>query len=625
MGPQFSLRDRLRYSFDQTIAAGTPTLLLWLALVSILAVAVAALFLVFDAVPDGQRPDHYGESFWTTLNMALDPGALVDATGWPYRVVMLVVAILGILMVSVLIGVLTTGIEGKLNELRRGRSLVLESDHTLILGWSSKITPVLKELIIANENQRRPVVVILADKDKVEMEDQIAAEVGDSRNTRVVCRTGRSRELVDLEMTNPANARSVIVLREPHDNSDATNIKIVLALRKLAGNPLPLPVVVEMIDETNVDAIRRIDDRVYVVRPGELITRIIVQATQQPGLSQVYDEILSFEGSEIYFQYEPEVQGKMFGEAAMLYHKAVVIGLRNPDGEVLLNPPAHQLIEESQELVAIAEDDDQVVLSRPMAHPVSVFRVVDPGSPAGKPELTPAHVNVIGWNSWGHVLLDELNQLLPLGSSIRIAYDPELVMQTPDTEAAHLSLECLAWHADTAQRQVLESLDFDNCDHVVLLSYRDRLAVEDADNRSLLTLIHLRDLFESRELDVNICSEIIDVRNRDLVRETDDGNDFVASEDLVSKVLAQLSENSELKTIFDQLLTADGPEFHFRWAGDYTGDQQIPTFADMSNAAFARSEIAVGYRRNGDIVLNPPKSLTVQLEEQDRLIVLAEE
>jgi len=624
MAHQYTLRDRLRYYFDQTIASGTSSLLLWLALISILAVAVAALFLVFGAVPEGQQPDHYGESFWTALNMALDPGA-VEEPGWAYRVVMLAVAILGILIVSVLIGVLTSGIEGKLDELRRGRSLVLESDHTLILGWSSKIMPVLKELIIANENQQRRVVVILADKDKVEMAEQIATEVGETGNTKVICRTGRPCELADLEIANPANARSVIVLLESHDNPDATNIKIVLALRKLAGDPLPFPVVVEMIDETNVDAIRRIDDRVYVVRPGELITRIIVQATRQPGLSQVYDEILSFEGSEIYFQYEPEVQGKAFGEAAMLYDEAVVIGLRSPDGEVLLNPPANQLIEEGQELVAIAEDDDQIVLSGSVSQPLSVFRAGGAGSRVGNQELAPSHVNVIGWNRWGHVLLDELNQLLPSGSSIKIVYDPELVIQTPDTESPDLPLECAAWHADTTQRQVLESLDFDNCDHVVLLSYRDKLAVDDADNRSLLTLIHLRDLFESRGLEVNICSEIIDVRNRDLVREGDDGNDFVASEDLVSKVLVQISENSELKSIFDQLLTADGPEFHFRRAGDYTDEQQIPTFGHMSNAALAKNEIAVGYRLNGDTVLNPPKSQTIELEEQDRLIVLAEE
>ena len=109
---------------------------------------------MFGAVPEGEQPGHYGESFWTALSVALSPSA-VQEPGWPYRVVMLAVAILGILIVSVLIGVLTSGIEGKLDELRRGRSLVLESNHTLTLGWSSKIMPILKELIIIDENRHR--------------------------------------------------------------------------------------------------------------------------------------------------------------------------------------------------------------------------------------------------------------------------------------------------------------------------------------------------------------------------------------------------------------------------------------------------------------------------------------
>ncbi len=85
---------------------------------------------MFGAVPEGQQPDHYHESFWTALNMALDLGA-VDEPGWSNRMAMLTVSILGILIVSVLIGVLGSGIERKLDELPRGRPLVLESNHTL--------------------------------------------------------------------------------------------------------------------------------------------------------------------------------------------------------------------------------------------------------------------------------------------------------------------------------------------------------------------------------------------------------------------------------------------------------------------------------------------------------------
>lgn len=90
---------------------------------------------------------------------------------------MLGVTLGGIFIVSTLIGVLTAGVEGKLEVLRKGRSLVLESGHTLILGWSAQIFNILSELMQANANQKKASLVILADKDKVEMGDEIRARV----------------------------------------------------------------------------------------------------------------------------------------------------------------------------------------------------------------------------------------------------------------------------------------------------------------------------------------------------------------------------------------------------------------------------------------------------------------
>ena len=85
---------------------------------------------------------------------------------------MLVLTLAGLFIVSALIGVIATGIDTKLADLRRGRSLVLEKDHTVILGWSDSIFTIISELTIANESRRKPVVVVLADRDKVEMEDE---------------------------------------------------------------------------------------------------------------------------------------------------------------------------------------------------------------------------------------------------------------------------------------------------------------------------------------------------------------------------------------------------------------------------------------------------------------------
>jgi hypothetical protein len=107
----------------------------------------------------------------------LDSGTMGGDTGWAFRWVMLFVTLGGIFVVSALIGVLSSGLEGKLDELRKGRSRVIEKDHTIILNWSASIFDIISELTIANLSRKNPRIVIMANMDKVEMEDEIAAKV----------------------------------------------------------------------------------------------------------------------------------------------------------------------------------------------------------------------------------------------------------------------------------------------------------------------------------------------------------------------------------------------------------------------------------------------------------------
>lgn len=115
----------------------------------------------------------------------LDPGTVAGDSGtWRYLVTMLVLTLAGLFIVSALIGVIATGIDSKLVDLRRGRSPVIERDHTVILGWSDAVFTVISELTVANESRRRPVVVVLSERDKVEMEDELREKLPDLRGTR---------------------------------------------------------------------------------------------------------------------------------------------------------------------------------------------------------------------------------------------------------------------------------------------------------------------------------------------------------------------------------------------------------------------------------------------------------
>jgi hypothetical protein len=183
--------QRVRYRFDATMSNGPIALVAWLAALTIvLILAGVVLVLVLGLVPRDGRHSFIGQMF-STLMHALDPGTVAgDGGGAGYLIVMLLVTLGGLFIVSALIGVIATALDEKLLHLRKGRSFVIEAGHTIILGWGESVFTILSELAVANESERNPSVVILADEDKVEMEDAIRAKVPDLRGTRVVCRTG---------------------------------------------------------------------------------------------------------------------------------------------------------------------------------------------------------------------------------------------------------------------------------------------------------------------------------------------------------------------------------------------------------------------------------------------------
>lgn len=229
---QSGLGARLRYAFDNLMAKGTSALVALLALVTFAAVSVWALVVsLFGLLPEDLRGLGPAERLWFGLMRAMDAGAVgADAGSWPFLLANLGITIAGIFVVSALIGVLNAGLEAKLSELRRGRSRVLERDHVVILGWNANVFTILDELVTANENRRDACVVILAERDKAEMEDEIAERLPDTRRTRVVCRAGSPSEPSDLAMVAVDAARAIMVLSPEVEDADVAVIKTLLAL-----------------------------------------------------------------------------------------------------------------------------------------------------------------------------------------------------------------------------------------------------------------------------------------------------------------------------------------------------------------------------------------------------------
>jgi voltage-gated potassium channel Kch len=176
-----------------------------------------------------------------------------------------------------------------MERLRKGRSQVLENNHSLVLGWSPQIFTILHELMAASENQKNARIVVLADKDKVEMEEEIRERVENKGKTRIICRSGSPIDPNDLEIASPHTAKSIIVLPPENSDPDTDVIKTVLAL---TNNPNrraePYHIVTQIRDERNMAVLKLVGekDEVQAILTGDLIARV---ARPPPvGLSVVY-------------------------------------------------------------------------------------------------------------------------------------------------------------------------------------------------------------------------------------------------------------------------------------------------------------------------------------------------
>ena len=622
--PSFS--ERFRYWFDGYMSRGT------IALVGLLALATFAFVLVIGTIvalikplfPADDQNFSFGESLWSSLMRTLDPGTMGGDQGVGYRAAMLIVTIGGLIVVASLIGIISGAFDAKVEELRKGRSRVLESGHTVILGWSAKVFPIISEIIIANESNGKSAIVVLADGDKVEMEDEIRARIPHPGKTKLIVRSGDPMDLTDLELANPHTARSIIIVA-PEGSADPDSVVVKTALA-LTNNPNrgegKFHIVGEIQQPGYMEAARLVGrDEAHWVLASDLISRITVQSCRQSGLSVVYQELLDFDGDEIYFSEQPNLVGKSYLEAQYSFSDSAVMGIVTATG-VAINPAPDVTIAEGDQIILIARDDSAVRMSAQGSPDASL--IIEGTIPAAKPERT----LVLGYNSGLHAMLQELSEYVSDKSSVTVVADVEVPQL-----ATFSNMSVTVHHEDSTNRAVLEKLSVKDYDHIIVLAYREHLEVQQADARTLFTLLHLRDIEEQQGVDLNIVSEMLDDRNRELAEVTK-ADDFIVSDKLISLMLSQVSENKRLSEVFETLFTSAGSEIYLRPAELYVTTGAALNFYTVLESAAHKGETAIGYRvaslaRSSDdaygVHINPSKSELITFAPGDKVIVLAED
>ena len=632
MKSDVKFKDRLKYAVDNTFSKGSGALIFWLAILSVVIISLVALAAtLFKVTPDGETPLKFGEAFWRGLMRTLDAGTMGGDAGWGYRIAMFVVTIGGVFVISTLIGILTSAVEGKLDELRKGRSRLLESNHTVILGWTEQIYTIVPELVAANENQKSSCIAIMSERDKVEMEEALQDRIGKTGRTRIVCRTGSPMEVADLSIVSLNTSRSIIILSpEDSEDPDAEVIKVILAITNHPDRrPEPFHIIAEIREKRNSEVARIVGkDELELIETGEVVSRIIAQTCRQSGLSVVYTELMDFGGDEIYLNKFPELAGKTYGEVLSLFNKNCVMGILTPGNPAQLNPPMDSVLSAEDKLILIAEDDDKIFMDGKGS--IMSDLIKNDRNPAAKPEKT----LLMGWNWKAPTIMRELDNYVPKGSYLTVMAKGEGLEEEVNEIASALKNEKVVFETgDITDRRKLESLHLDDFDHIILLCYSDDLEVQKADARTMITLLHLRDIAEKKNQDFSIVSEMLDIRNRNLA-EVSQADDFIVSDKLISLMMAQVSENKSLNSVFQDIFDPEGSEIYLRPISTYVEPGKAVNFYTVIESARKKNETAIGYRLSADarnsslsygVHLNPDKSEKVIFAPNDKIIVLANE
>jgi Trk K+ transport system NAD-binding subunit len=561
-----------------------------------------------------------GNLIWQSLMHAMDAGTLAgdDTANVGYILVMSVVTICGIFVTSILIGIISTGFEQKLYDLRKGTSKVIENGHTVILGFNDSIFTIISELIEAGVNKKSNCIVVLGEEEKEVMEEMIKGRIEDYKTTRIICKSGKLTEQFLLDRASLETCKSIIINQE----NDFSIIKIILAtvnyLKSKNAFDQELHITSMIYHKANLEAAKIAGEgKVEVLFFEDALSRIIAHTCRQPGLSTVLTEFFDFGGDEFYFENFPDLAGKTFGEILNLFEHSTIVGLEQ-QGKVMLNPSMDTILEAEDNVIHLAADDNT---SKPMEVVPPMDLSVERQGKENEGESK--HLLVLGYNHFLPDILAELDHYADSGTTITVAgielpeikekkqYKNILVIEKDCNIYDRIQLEALI-HEDTLDILILSDLVCSN---------------DEADSKTLLLLIQLRDIGRRWNREFNVTSEMCSVSNQELAKVAN-VNDFVVGSTITNLIIAQVAENRKLALLFEDLLDADGSELYMKKASHYIKTNVETDFYTITEIVRKRNEIVVGYKKitakGIEIKTNPNKSEHISFCKEDYLIVIAE-
>ena len=233
------------------------------------------------------------------------------------------ITIFGILIFSSIIGIITNSISTRIQELRTGKTKIEEEDHIVFFNFSRRLIPLLSELCNAYENEKQSFVIVSNEEPLVVME-KIKNVIKIPKNITILARKGYAWQKSLLDKINLKKAKQIIILKPDISELFKTEMDCDVEVGKsmssiIASNQWdknPCKILGEFHNEQRGFAHAWFSRSIWgkkvtelgntweipeIISSQILKNNLLAQCTNTPDLTEIYDNLFGYEGSEIYF------------------------------------------------------------------------------------------------------------------------------------------------------------------------------------------------------------------------------------------------------------------------------------------------------------------------------------
>ncbi|MHA7880492.1 MAG: CASTOR/POLLUX-related putative ion channel [Saccharospirillum sp.] len=640
-----TLLNKLRYVLERQFIRGTRYQLLVMALL-VLVISVMGGLLAFGTGDE----DGLLDTIWWAFLRLTDPGYLGDDEGAWRRVVSTLLTVSGyVVFMGALIAILTQWLGAQMRLLERGLTPVSLSGHIVILGWTDRTLPLVRELVAAEGRVKRFLLrvggagrlrlVVLAEELTPEIAETLRNDPALSASLgSIILRSGSSLSNEHLQRAACDRAAAIIVPARRTSgalslSSDVETIKVLLALNSQGNRQsgsMPY-VVAEIQSPAKFSVARRAYQGPLEVVAGDVsISRLMVQNIRHPGLSRVYNELLSHGiGQNFYIVRDLGVEGLTVAEVRRRLASGILCGRVQGTPErfqVQMNLRPEVLLNREDALVILAsslQEASTMRLVKPNTEPVVVT-----ASSEGRVKVN-RRVLVVGWSRKIPLLLREFatyndgETRLEVLSSRPVAEREQILSE--QGIPAGITLQHRV--AEVTSEQQWRQLTLTDYDSIVFLSSDRWQSDEEADARTLVSYLLMQGALEAREARTRGPQQLLELAepgNEPLL--ADRQGETLISPMLSSHFMVQVALRREMRSVFDALFSAGGPEITLYSPGELNLALETMPWSEVVRVIEQRGETALGVvvenHQDGQLQLNPQGDPPLTLTIDDRIVVL---